>query len=324
MFLSLFAIQGLFLIVMIVFACVFTGLLLGNSWKKVSEQRTSATPIRDPYPYMGEVTVGLKFRHFVTICMNVQLFLTCVVYLILAAEIVGSFVSFHVGHIHQQGNLRIWLIIIALVITPLTWLGSPKDFWFIAVAAAGSTTLALLLIWIKYGAVAPEDLGTVVKAPVTVSTFASAFGTFVFGFTGASLFPTIQSDMRKPGDFSKSVYLGYLGIFMLYVPTALGGYFVLGKDIQSSILKTLAHYDQVHGTSRSLISVAECLFAAHFVSGFVLMMNPSLQQLGEFFNVPHSKKIVYPFIFLFHFDFFFFFQQTILEKREESFHQRVL
>lgn len=276
--------------VIIVLACAHAGILLGKSWKKIDEQRSSATPIRDPYPYMGEVTVGLKLRHAITITLNVQLFLTCVVYLLLAAEIVGSFVSFHAGHIHQHGNLRIWLIIIALVITPLTWLGSPKDFWFVAVAAAGSTTLALLLIWIKYGLIAPHDLGTVAKAPVTAASFASAFGTFVFGFTGASLFPTIQSDMRKPGDFSRSAYLGYLGIFMLYIPTALGAYLVLGKDIQSSILKTLSHYDKVHGTSRSLVSVAECLFAAHFVTGFVLMINPCFQQLGEFFDVPHSKN----------------------------------
>ena len=263
--------------------------MLGTSWQKIDEQRSSAVPLRDPYPYMGEIAVGRKFRHLITVSLNVQLFLTCVVYLLLASEIVGSFVTFHVGHIHQQGNLRIWLVLIALVITPLTWLGSPKDFWFIAVAAAGSTSLALLLIWIKYGAIAPHDLGAVPKAPVTASSFASAFGTFVFGFTGASLFPTIQSDMRKPGDFSKSAYLGYLGIFILYVPTALGAYFVLGKDIKSSILSTLSHYDKVHGTSRSLVSVAECLFAAHFVTGFVLMMNPCLQQLDEFFNVPHSK-----------------------------------
>jgi len=286
--LSKTGIYGLFLIVVVVFACVYAGLLLGHSWKRIDEQRQNKDPLRDPYPYMGEVAVGRKFRHFITVTLNVQLFLTCVVYLLLAAEIVGSFVSFHVGHIHQQGNLRLWLIILACIITPLTWLGTPKDFWFVAVAAAGSTTLALLLVWIKYGMIAPEDLGAVEKAPVTLGSFASAFGTFVFGFTGASLFPTIQSDMRNPGEFSKAAYLGYLGIFLLYVPTALGGYFVLGKDIRSSILRTLSHYDKVHHSSRSIVSIAECLFAAHFVTGFVLMLNPCLQQLGEFFKVPHK------------------------------------
>ena len=238
---------------------------------------------------MGEMAWGKKLRHFITILMNLQLFLTCVVYLLLASEIISSFISFHVGHIHQQGNLRIWLIIIALLITPFTWLGSPKDFWFVAVAAAGSTTLALILIWIKYGMIAPEDLGTVEKASVTFGSFTSAFGTFVFGFTGASLFPTIQSDMKNPMNFSRAAYFGYLGIFLLYVPTALGGYFVLGKDIQASVLQTLSHYDEVHHTSRTIISIAEFLFAAHFVSGFVLMLNPSLQQLEEFFQAPNSK-----------------------------------
>lgn len=273
----------------IVLACVYCGLLLGWCWKKISEQRTEKTPLRDPYPYIGEVAVGKGLRHAITFTLNLQLFLTCVVYLLLSSEIVSSFITFHVGSIHSQGNLRIWLILITLLILPLTWLGTPKDFWFVALAAAGSTSIALILIWIKYGLIAPPDLGTVEKAEVTWRTFASAFGTFVFGFTGASLFPTIQSDMKKPGEFAKAAYLGYIGIFLLYVPTAIGGYIVLGADIQPSILKTLAHYDEMHHTSRAIVSVAELLFAAHFVAGFVLMLNPVLQQLEEFFEMPRSK-----------------------------------
>lgn len=281
----------MFIIVVIVFAAVYTGLLLGDSWQRVDEQRKDKSPLRDPYPYIGEVAAGKLLRHFITILLNLQLFFTCVVYLLLASEIVGSFISFHVGNIHPQGNLRIWLIILTVVITPLTWLGTPKDFWFIAIAAAGSTTIALVLIWVKYGLIAPDDLGTVEKAPVTFATLASAFGTFVFGFTGTSLFPTIQSDMKKPKEFSRAAYFGYLGIFLLYVPTALGGYFVLGKDIQASILRTLSHYDEIHHSSRAIVNIAECLFAAHFIAGFVLMLNPSLQQLGEFFQIPHSKSV---------------------------------
>lgn len=277
------------MIVIVVLASVYGGLLLGWSWKKIAEQRTEKTPLRDPYPYIGEIASGKGLRHAITAILNVQLFLTCVVYLLLASEIVGSFITFHVGSIHSQGNLRIWLILITLVILPLTWLGTPKDFWFVAVAAAASTTIALMMIWVKYGLIAPPDLATVKKADVTWATYASAFGTFVFGFTGASLFPTIQSDMKKPNEFAKAAYLGYIGIFLLYVPTALGGYIVLGGDIQPSILRTLAHYDDVHHTSRVIVSVVELLFAAHFVSGFVLMLNPMLQQLEEYFEMPHSK-----------------------------------
>ena len=185
------------MVALVLVMCLYCGLLLGNSWKKINEERTSNEPIRDPFPYIGEVASGKKLRHGITFCLNLQLFLTCVVYLLLAAQIVGSFISFHIGELHGQANLRIWLVIIALVILPFTWLGTPKDFWFVALAAAGSTTIALILIWIKYGLVAPKDLSTVKKAEITFGTFSSAFGTYVFGFTGASLFPTYSIRHEK-------------------------------------------------------------------------------------------------------------------------------
>ena len=111
----------------------------------------------------------------------------------------------------------------------------------------------------------------------------------MFGFTGASLFPTIQSDMKNPNTFSKSVYIGYTGISLLYVPTAVGGYYALGDKIQASVLDSLAEYDKDHAVNRIPVSIAELLFAGHFLSGFILMINPSLQQLEEYLNVPYGK-----------------------------------
>ena len=290
------------LIAIVLALCIYCGLLLGHSWKRVKEIRTDTDPIRDPYPYIGEVAVGKGVRHAITFCLNFQLYLTCAIYIILAAEIVSSFISFHIGDIHHEANLRIWLVIITLIVLPFTWLGTPKDFWFIALAAAGSTTIAVILIIIKYIQIAaPLDLFNVKKATVTIGTFASAFGTIVFGFTGSSLFPTIQSDMKDPSpeSFAKAAYLGYFGIAFLYVPTAIGGYLVLGEDLQSSILRTLSTYDNVHGTNRVIVSIAEFLFATHFLSGFVLMINPLLQQFEAFVGVPYSKCIIYMKIMLY-------------------------
>lgn len=268
----------------------YCGLLLAQCWVKIKETRVDMGPIRDPFPHIGEVSVGVWMRHAVTICLNTQLFLTCVVYLLLAAEIVSTFVSFHVGPIHSQADLRIWCLLIALIIFPFMLLGTPKDFWFVALAAASSTAVGLILVWTKYYFIHSESNGAIVpKAEVTLSSISSAFGTFVFGFTGASLFPTIQSDMKNPSKFNKSIYIGYFGISMLYVPTAIGGYVVLGSQIEDSVLKTLAHYDIVHGTSRVIVSVAECLFAGHFLSGFVLMINPFLQQFEEYMKIPYGK-----------------------------------
>ena len=51
-------------------------------------------------------------------------------------------------------------------------------------------------------------------APVGFRSLFLAFGAIAFSFGGASTFPTIQHDMRKPEDFSKAVGLSYSSEYM--------------------------------------------------------------------------------------------------------------
>ena len=39
-----------------------------------------------------------------------------------------------------------WMVIVAVILTPLTWAGTPKDFWPIAVGALITTVVACVLI----------------------------------------------------------------------------------------------------------------------------------------------------------------------------------
>ena len=45
-----------------------------------------------------------------------------------------------------QLHLCQWMVIVALMLIPLTWAGTPKDFWPIAVGALITTVVACLLI----------------------------------------------------------------------------------------------------------------------------------------------------------------------------------
>ena len=45
-----------------------------------------------------------------------------------------------------QLHLCEWMVIVALMLIPLTWAGTPKDFWPIAVGALITTVVACLLI----------------------------------------------------------------------------------------------------------------------------------------------------------------------------------
>ena len=104
--------------------------------------------------------------------------------------------------------------IVAAGLIPLTWLGTPKDFWQIAVGALLSTVAACTGIIIQ-GLIdhhVPDNHKVLSKNEVTYPdpTFKGsikAFATIMFAFAGASTFPTIQADMKKKEHFKISAYI---------------------------------------------------------------------------------------------------------------------
>ena len=64
----------------------------------------------------------------------------------------------------------------------------------------------------------------------TASSFFLAFGSILFAFGGASSFPTIQNDMRRKTDFVKSVSVGFVGLLLIFLPVAVVGYAVYGRQ----------------------------------------------------------------------------------------------
>ena len=44
-------------------------------------------------------------------------------------------------------------MVVAAVLTPFTWLGTPKDFWLTAFLAAATTTIAAVFIVVDLGVV---------------------------------------------------------------------------------------------------------------------------------------------------------------------------
>ena len=53
-----------------------------------------------------------------------------------------------------------------------------------------------------------EDLPPATHSNPTFDGFFNAFGTILFGFGGASIFPTIQIDMKRPEKFPLTVAIG--------------------------------------------------------------------------------------------------------------------
>ncbi|XP_035213528.1 amino acid transporter AVT1D-like isoform X2 [Stegodyphus dumicola] len=147
-----------------------------------------------------------------------------------------------------------------------------------AIGALVTTTLACILLIVAL--VKEERKGTSHPEypPPTVMSFFLAFGTILFAFGGASTFPTFQNDMRDRSQFPKAVTIGFSVLLLLYLPVAVLGYSVYGKDLNPDIIQTLP--------DSSLRSAVEILLALHLFFAFLLVINTPAQEMEEFLKVP--------------------------------------
>ena len=94
-------------------------------------------------------------------------------FLILASQNLSKLITFHISDVPIQDNLRLWLLVCAAVLLPFTWLGTPKEFWGIAIGASLATALACLLICVCIAIDKGSELGQAPEKQITFESFAS-------------------------------------------------------------------------------------------------------------------------------------------------------
>ena len=100
--------------------------VLGLCWMMLEERYEEfRKEIRDPYPSIGEKAVGRWGRILCTVCICLTLYGAGCVFIVLIAECFKSLLL----QVSVNMGLCNWMVIVAACLTPLTWLGSPKDFW---------------------------------------------------------------------------------------------------------------------------------------------------------------------------------------------------
>jgi len=268
-------ILGMILIALFTINAGFSGTRLGLCWVMLEERYSEFKgEVRDPYPAIAEKAIGRVGRIIALVCISLTLYGGGCVFIVLISQLLGSLVA----NAGLKLHLCEWMVIVALILIPLTWAGTPKDFWPIAVGALITTVVACLLIIVSCVMRGADELETVeFPAPTFEGSF-KAFGSIMFAFAGASTFPTIQADMADRSKFNISAIMAMGILFLIYFPMAVGCYYSLGSMVEDNIVLAMPG-----GWMKMLV---EIMLLLHLITAFPIITNPPAQFFEEMLNVP--------------------------------------
>ncbi|XP_033113774.1 amino acid transporter AVT1J-like [Anneissia japonica] len=272
---------GIVLIIVCAMASCYTAIILGRCWMIIQNRFPRYKEhVRYPYPAIGYEAFGNSGKHLVTFCVNFTLFGVSTVFLLIASENIQSLIS-------HSLSFCAWLPVIAAILCPFTWLGTPKDFWAIAVGAMSATVLACLLMFIQILmdiSINPDPH----HSNTSFKKFFVSFGTILFAFGGHAAFPTIQHDMRRPADFKWGVMWSYAVIVLMYLPVAASGYFVYGDKLETDPNGDIILAMLSPGGIATTVTV---MITAHLTFGYIIVINPLCQQVEEWLGVKQEFGI---------------------------------
>jgi len=265
---------GLVLILLFTLNAGFSGTRLGLCWIMLEERYEEFRgEVRDPYPAIAEKAVGRWGRIASLVAISLTLYGGGCVFIVLIAQLLGSMVAAAGFDL----SLCMWMVIVAACLTPLTWMGTPKDFWPIAVGALITTCVACLLVIITCVLDGNKLEAKHFPAPTYDGLF-KAFGSIMFAFAGASTFPTIQADMVDRSKFNYSAVIAMGVLFAIYFPMAAGCYFSLGDKVTDNIVLAMSN-----GWERVVV---EIMLLLHLVTAYPIITNPPAQFFEQMLNIP--------------------------------------
>ncbi len=192
----------------------YTGVVLANCWLIVSKHYQDCAPgtiIRKPYPIIAEKCFGKPGRYFIAIYIDIILFGVSVVFTVLAGTLISGILT---SFLKWNISFCFLMPIFAIISTPLTWFGSPKDFAHVAFIASMGTLIACFIIFVDNLRAIPKidssERGKI--DPIVPSHFFMALGTIAFSFSSHSVLLTVQNDMKNPKRFFISAIISYSSI----------------------------------------------------------------------------------------------------------------
>jgi len=231
-----------------------------------------------PYIHIGKVSMGYFGEYLVMFSQLLALMGVGIAFILLAAGNLSSLWGDPVNPASYQ-TPQFYMYMIAIFVTPLSWLESPKDFWQAALIATVATATVcvggIVLLFQHSDYVAP--------AAVTFDSFFTAYGTILFAYGGHALFPTLQVDMAEPGKFNITMIVAFGLILLLYVPISAIGVQTFGSNLAPNILFNLGN-----GTPAKALTV---IITLHLVFAITIIQNPISRLMDRWLHIPSGFNL---------------------------------
>ncbi|XP_047306817.1 amino acid transporter AVT1D-like [Impatiens glandulifera] len=203
----------------------YTGVLLKRCLESSRDLKT--------YPDIGQAAFGVSGRIILAITLYMELYSSCVEYLIMMSDNLSSFMpnanmSFAGSSLD---SFQLCVIISTLCILPTVWLRNLSLLSYLSVGGVVTAILvSVCLFWvgtIDNVGFHPNDRALeIAKLPITIGLFGFCYGSH-------SVFPNIYSSMKDPSRFPSVLIISFISSTLLYAGVAVCGFLMFGDETKS-------------------------------------------------------------------------------------------
>lgn len=264
---------------------VYSGLLIGRVVESVTRLQRGERP--KTYASLARACFGMKGSRVVRLIQHVFLGGALVAVQMTAAKalvqvLAFSGVSFCLVSSHA---------VIVAVMFPVMQIRQLSEATVIAVLGVVVIVIALILYLAELpqhpyhhhhsrqnsssdgsssnGSSAATTSGGFPKATSDGFKAAQAVTTILFAYQGQTIFPEVISEMRRPQDFTKSVYSSVSVMTFIYILVAAVGYKALGAEHAEYLQK----WADENRTTETATTVANFMLAVHVLTGYAINGN---------------------------------------------------
>ncbi|XP_047328155.1 amino acid transporter AVT1C-like [Impatiens glandulifera] len=224
---------GLSILAVFALLSFYTGLLLRYC--------LDSRPGLETYPDIGQAAFGTVGRFTISIILYIELYASCVEYIILEGDNLSSlFPNAHlnIGGLYLDSHY-LFALLSTLVILPTVWL---RDLRVLSYISAGGVIASILVVLCLFWVGLVDNVGIQSQSHgsmLNLNSVPVAIGLYGFCYSGHAVFPNIYSSMEKPSQYPAFLLISFTVCTLMYAGVAVMGYLMFGESTLSQFTLNL-------------------------------------------------------------------------------------